>query len=150
MDFPAHGVHKFLADGHAQPGPLEGGVRLSVSFLREGIENLFQKGPAHADAGILAPVGGRHPRVILPALAYRKRDSPSLRREFGRVADDVHQDLLGAHLIPFDPGNRNILFHHKRDAPAFDIVPLHEPDIFNHVLYGKRNIDDVNLSGLQF
>ena len=149
MNSSAHGVHKLLGDGHAQPGSLERIVGVSGSFLREGIENLFDKGRAHADAGIFAAVNGCHAPVSFLALADGKGDISPLPRELGRVADDIDQYLFGADFISFYTGGQDFFLYIEFNAFFFNVVLLHEIYVVNHGFHIKRSRYDINFSRLK-
>src|SRR5205823_3801170 len=98
LDIAAQQIRQALADREAQAGAAEAARRRGVG-LRERLKEARQRLGRHADAGV-----GYLKEDALAEVADLAPDAQAhaaLLREFHRVADQIHQHLLGAKRIGF-------------------------------------------------
>ena len=102
LDGAAHHIHDVLGDGHAQAGaldPAHGGASLPL----KGIEDLFRKFRAHADAVVLDP-----DLILLPVLPGPRKlsepdgDRSACRGELDGVGQQIQQHLIQPRLVAID------------------------------------------------
>ena len=102
IDFGTNNIGKPLYNGHAKPGPLDFGDRGAADPF-EGVKDPPEEVLAHADAVVRAPEDQG------PSSGYRRgaclvrngaEDPPSIRRVFGGVGDDVHENLAQSQGVP--------------------------------------------------
>ena len=122
---------------------------MSVPLLTERIKDPPDILFGYPDPSVLTAIGSQHMGFIRLFLGNRQSDPFPLRREFGRIANDIHQNLFGSCHIPHDAGRRNLLFHDKFHAPALNVISLHGGDLIDHRRYQHRFFNDIHLTRLQ-
>ena len=127
-DLAAHQIHKLLHDAQAQAGPLDVAVFFFI-HPPERVEDIGDVLFLHPHAGVLHGVPDPHAVEPLTLTAHRKAHR-ALAGVFDRVAQQIDQNLLDAHLVAAEhTGDGGVHMELEFQALFLGLDPDHIDDL---------------------
>ena len=146
-DLAAHQLHQLLDDAQPQAGALDVAVLLLI-YPPESVEDIGDVLLLHPLPRVLHRIPDPHP-VYRPALTPDGEGDGALTGVLDRVAQQVDEDLLDAHLVPAEhAGDGGVHVELELQALLLGLDPYHVDDLREEGPGLIGDVDALHLSGL--